>query len=1243
MNRTPFSPTDSKEGEELLKAGKVGELLFSEGTYQAEVREGKNESVWPFLQIDEEGNLIDCFCTCPVAEKHRRCPHLYAAYQKIFHGKALPLHIRFRDSLWNHLCLMASRRHGYDASAIKQQGQVYSASSSTHKVLFTIEGKTPAGKKRLKEILFERAVETEETSLKFSNLSPEEIALWKEGKPSVHLQYELSFWSDLAKWFMGYQEQEDPYQIQFEGEEGALPQWIQIQFADVVSRFYIAEANWSQLIPSLSTVLSPLPVHEFQGGALEKIEYDAEKQRFLITSAPPKKAERILPQEEGKGIAVGEWLFFPKKGFFPARSDSLFGQKEISKERIASVLSHHGAILKKYLANAKIHTNPQQVQCRVFFDKKQQLHLEAYLFAPNDLQQEGAACFGPWAYLPSKGFYRLENQLFEGATHIVPREGVSEFVNRHRVWLGGFEGFQTHVHTIESQVSYSVSKEGTLLFETSLELIDGGEEMYDFGEWIYLKGKGFFARRIGRSGAFIRPGTSVLKMEVPIFIRAHREELEQLPGFFTEKCPLEKSELEIFLNETGRIVVRPHFHWHPFYDPSAVKIFGDFTYVEGEGFSEIPYEKRVPEAYTRERIITLTDENYFILYELEALKNYIFSIQKELKKPKDLYLRVLRLQKSGRTKAPEWVMDLVLESELGRVELYEIWRAVQDNKRYLFSSAGLILLKHPRFNWLKTFPKKRWLKEGKQLRLSTIDWMRLAILEDLRPPPPGTPEDNKTRQLMGELGSFQTDQPIDLAGFKSELRTYQEMGVRWLWFLYLNGLSGLLCDEMGLGKTHQAMGLIAVLKNASDQKKKFLVVCPTSVIYHWEELLKKFLPELRVHTFYGITRTLSPIEEKADLLLTSYGILRSEREALSAIPFELAIFDELQIAKNPQSQTHKALKKIDAAMRLGLTGTPIENRLQELKALFDVVVPGYLPQESHFKELFINPIEKHQDAEKKALLSKLVKPFILRRKKAEVLLELPEKIEEISYCDLSEEQRELYKKAFFQHKDALIQDLENPSKPVPLLHVFAMLSALKQICDHPCLYTKQVQDFRKHQSGKWDLFVELLDEIRDSGQKVVIFSQYLDMLSMMEAYLKEHKIGYASIRGSTRDRKAQLDMFREDPNCEVFLASLQAVGVGVDLVSASVVIHYDRWWNPARENQATDRVHRIGQNRGVQVFKMVTKGTIEEHIHHLIERKLTLMEGVIGFDEQDQIKGLDREELLQLLWLINKDVDASSR
>jgi SNF2 family DNA or RNA helicase len=243
-----------------------------------------------------------------------------------------------------------------------------------------------------------------------------------------------------------------------------------------------------------------------------------------------------------------------------------------------------------------------------------------------------------------------------------------------------------------------------------------------------------------------------------------------------------------------------------------------------------------------------------------------------------------------------------------------------------------------------------------------------------------------------------------------------------------------------------------------------------------------------------------------------------------------------------------------------------------------------------------------------------------------VLTDLPEKIEEIAYCDLSEQQKTLYKEVAMMMRDTVYRELQDTTKPVPYMHVFAALMNLKQICDHPALYLGDAKKYSEHASGKWDLFVELLTEALGSGQKVVVFSQYLEMLSIIEMHCKKKGIGYASIKGSTRDRNEQLRKFREDPNCSLFVASLLAAGVGIDLTVASVVIHYDRWWNPAKENQATDRVHRIGQNRGVQVFKFVTKNTIEEHIHELIEKKKGLLESIIG--AEDQITYLTRDELL---------------
>lgn len=587
---------------------------------------------------------------------------------------------------------------------------------------------------------------------------------------------------------------------------------------------------------------------------------------------------------------------------------------------------------------------------------------------------------------------------------------------------------------------------------------------------------------------------------------------------------------------------------------------------------------------------------------------------------------------SKKKRGREWLIDLVYASEAGSVDIFTLWDAFQAKRRHLFSQAGLLYLKEPRFNWIRGLPKKRLDRKKGVIRLNTLEWIRLTVFETIE-----EPEEPQTRQFLEELNRLETDRLLDITRLKATLRPYQEQGLNWLWFLYCHGLSGLLCDDMGLGKTHQAMALLAAISNDDGEKEnKYLVVCPTSVIYHWQELLKRFLPEIRVRTYYGLERSLEDFEEKSDLLLTSYGILRSGRENLRPYRFEVAIFDEIQIAKNYASQTHKALRSIQAQMRLGLTGTPIENRLRELKSLLDIVLPSYMPPDPIFRELFINPIEKNQDEEKKALLGKLVKPFLLRRKKSEVLTDLPEKIEEIAYCDLSPEQKELYKKVAFHLRDTVYQELKDNAKPVPFIHVFSALSTLKQICDHPSLIEGDTKQYHTHQSGKWDLFTELLNEARESGQKVVIFSQYLEMLAIIELYLKKKGIGFATIKGSTRDRPEQLRRFREDPACEVFVASLLAAGVGIDLTVASIVIHYDRWWNPAKENQATDRVHRIGQNRGVQVFKLVTKNTIEEHIHEMIERKKGLLEDIIG--QEDQISYLSRDELLRVFELLFSEV-----
>lgn len=1205
------SPSFVDEFKSQIKGLTVVEPIFSRGTYQIEVQEKGKKKFFPFLQMKDDGEVTDSFCSCKISEAGHGCPHLAAAYLRIFNGHEEPLHVRYRKSLWNRLFQMSAKRHGYDTDCLnkEKEGQ-YFCESKTKKKLFTIEARSAAAKKKLSEIVAQRPVETEETSIKFSNLSAEEMASYRAGQAGHSLRFELSFWSDMAKWLMYLEDEKEPYEISYAGEP--IPHEITLKFPGLGIWFYISDVNWPSIIPSLSTVVSPLKVFDEEDETIQNIEYD-EKNRCLKIHHKGKKTG-----SDFTGIPVGDWLYVEGKGFYRRRYDPLFEQELVPTDKMAEALSSKR--LQKFLP-----VFSEKIKCRykLHFDSEANLHIELYVLQPGDLQSHRAACFVPWAYVPDKGFYLLEDWIFDDKQKIIARSAVAEFVNNHRLWLHNFPGFQTHLGSLESHLIYRLTPEGELTFDAELNYPE--EEALHFDEWVYIKGQGFYMKKEGRGRLPLHPGIRLKKEEISPFIAEHKEELEQVQGFFNHQSPILKMGLAVGLNEKNEITLTPKVEYAPGIEPVTLRQFGDVVYMEGRGFSEIPSAARLPERYREATVIPPGQEASFLAYELEPLKPYIIETDPRLTKPVHLELRIRKMKKKGK----EWLIDLAYFSELGMTDIFSIWDAFQEKKRHFFSAAGLLNLKEPRFNWIRQLQKRRLDRKKNLIRLNTLEWIRLSVFEAIEEPKGDEPEQIETRKWLEELSRFETDRLLDASRLKATLRPYQEQGLNWLWFLYCHGLSGLLCDDMGLGKTHQAMALLAAVINEDrDKQNKYLVVCPTSVIYHWQELLKRFLPEIRVCTYYGLERSLQDFDTGYDLLLTSYGILRTGREDLRTFRFEVAIYDEIQIAKNQASQTHKALRAINSQMRLGLTGTPIENRLRELKSLIDLVLPSYMPPDPIFRDLFTNPIEKQHDEEKKMLLGKLVKPFILRRKKSEVLTDLPEKIEEIAYCDLSEEQKHLYRQVAGHLRDTVYADLKNTTKPLSFVHVFSALSSLKQICDHPALVSDDLKNYQAHHSGKWDLFIELINEARDSGQKVVIFSQYLGMLAIIESYLKKKNIGYASIKGSTRDRAQQIRRFREDPACEIFVASLLAAGVGIDLTVASIVIHYDRWWNPAKENQATDRVHRIGQNRGVQVFKLVTKNTIEEHIHDMIERKKGLLEDIIG--QEDQINYLSRDELLRV-------------
>jgi superfamily II DNA or RNA helicase len=431
------------------------------------------------------------------------------------------------------------------------------------------------------------------------------------------------------------------------------------------------------------------------------------------------------------------------------------------------------------------------------------------------------------------------------------------------------------------------------------------------------------------------------------------------------------------------------------------------------------------------------------------------------------------------------------------------------------------------------------------------------------------------------------------ATFGMDLYGYQQTGYHWLWLLQQNGFGALLCDDMGLGKTHQAIALIRAV-TLTNPLAQVLVVSPTSVLDHWREKLARY-------------------DAGPDVTLTSYGMVRTRIEQFRGRRFDLLVLDEMQMIKNADTATHQMLRLIDARIAIGLTGTPIENHEGELMTLLDVVVPGYLSRR----------------VDDRATLQRLVRPFVLRRTKQQVLTELPPKIVDKRHCELTAEQRTLYRRVI-EARAKPLRDQLRAGAAVSYIHVFAALNYLKQICNHPASAGGGFNDVNVT-SGKWELFLELLDECMSSGLKVVVFSQYLKMLELIERELQRREVGFASIKGTTRARGAEIARFRDDPDCRVFTASLRAGGLGIDLTSASVVIHYDRWWNQAREDQATDRVHRLGQNKGVQVIKLITRGTVEEKIDALIARKAQLADDVIRADDPSLVKQFTVEELQELL------------
>ncbi len=1215
--------------EEYLRQNRVRDVEFAGSTYQVQVMDpAADQGVWAFIQLDKRGQIRDCFCSCETPEAKPSCVHLACAFLRIYSGHRKPLHERFHNSLWNKILRLFADRIGVHPDNLASDGKgKYTYIDEQRQLICFIQGKTPKAVQQLKEMIDFRRRETEETSLKFSNLTQEELASWREGRPGSRLLYELSYWNDIAKWLMLLQDEKKKYEVRFEYGSDQLPNWISLSFDEVELGFHLFKEELSKVIPALATVDSPLKVHQVQEELIQSITYDRSSACLVITPV------QGVDVEAKKGVAFDEWLFVPDDGFYPLKQHAMMGKIRWYGKQISELFDKHLDVVQGLLQGEAIHpSTPLKFSYTVSFDQEWNLHIVSYLHAKGDLSRGDVRDFGHWVYLEEKGFFPVEERRFDQIDFMIPKEEVADFVRLHRGFLNHCEGFHTHLTSIESFFTYRVTSDRSLIFKKHMQVTDAEEKTItrDFGSLLYISGRGFYPKSTSQLISPVNEDLIIKQDQIGNFLRQNREELETIAGFFNDRCPVGHVGVRVELSDEETILIKPVYSLYPEFRDSNVLFFDDFVYVDGEGFYELPAEMRLPERFRHE--MELEPDNFvsFFSYELNSLKRYASYIDHRLLAPEDLSLVAEEIIRDTEKGKGWYRLRLRYQSGWGAVLATDLVTAKLEKKRFVFSEAGLIDLEESRFDWLKALNESRYTPPEQFLELNSLELIKLNIFDEIRVLQP--------KNLIQELTEFQTPEDPDLTGLKSSLRPYQIIGVKWLWFLYQHSLSGLLCDDMGLGKTHQSMALMAAIKNSlGDQNPHFLIVCPTSVLYHWQEKLAQFLPHLKVCTFYGSQRSLTEFQENYDILLTSYGVWRIETELLKQIPFDLAIFDEAQIAKNHNSRIHHSLAQVKADMRLGLTGTPIENYLRELKSLFDLVLPTYMPNHADYRRIFIKPIEREENPQRMQLLRRYINPFILRRRKEEVLVDLPAKTEETFFCDLSPDQKMLYLDVIQKSQSHIVEELQSNATPIPYIHIFAILSNLKQICDHPAVFLKEGEDYSQYQSGKWDLFVELLHEALDSQQKVVVYSQYLIMLDIIESYLTEQGIDYASIRGATRNRGEEIQRFNQDKDCRVFVGSLQAAGLGIDLTAASVVIHYDRWWNAARENQATDRIHRIGQTRGVQVFKLITKGTFEERIDLMIQRKGKLMEDIIGLDDHQIIKQFNREEILELLQYIEEE------
>ncbi len=477
---------------------------------------------------------------------------------------------------------------------------------------------------------------------------------------------------------------------------------------------------------------------------------------------------------------------------------------------------------------------------------------------------------------------------------------------------------------------------------------------------------------------------------------------------------------------------------------------------------------------------------------------------------------------------------------------------------------------------------------------------------------------------LEKLRTFETieDQLLPSA-FHGELRPYQKAGFNWMHFLRSYNFGGCLADDMGLGKTVQTLAMLQGVHDETPDAPASLLVMPTSLIYNWELEAAKFTPELKVFSYTGTNRNKNCEQfNDYDLVITSYGILRLDIDIIKNYYFNYIILDESQAIKNPESIISKSVRELASKHKLILSGTPIENNTMDLWSQMSFINPGLLGTQKFFRKHYQIPIEKKGDTTRLEKLSALIKPFILRRNKMQVASELPEKVEQIQFCTMTEPQRKEYESVKEYYRNNILEHIESHGINKSQFMVLQGLTKLRQIANHPAMVDESYQG----DSGKMEELSYMIENTLVDDHKILIFSQFVKHLGLVRAYLDQKGYQYSYLDGSTKNRQKEVEDFQHDPDKKLFLISLKAGGLGLNLTQADYVFLLDPWWNPAIEAQAVDRAHRIGQNRHVFTYRFITKETVEEKIQKLQKHKLSLAESLVSTEDKF-VKSLSKEDI----------------